>query len=242
MIKAITFDFWYTLCKNRPINLDERIRFIKAALEAQSRATLETDQIRMAMDVARQTWDHAWLNEYRTIGAQEWLLIVLDELRLSLTSEDRQTIERQIEDTILGNPPILTAEIREVLHTLSGPYRLAIISDTGLTPGRVLHQILDQHQIARYFSHFTFSDQLGTSKPHLDNFLSTLKALEVEPCEAVHVGDLLRTDIAGAQQAGMRAVQYIGLNHDNTDPTIKPDAIIESHTQLEALLARWNSP
>jgi ribonucleotide monophosphatase NagD (HAD superfamily) len=61
------------------------------------------------------------------------------------------------------------------------------------------------------------------------------------------VGDLLRTDIAGAQGVGMKAVQYTGITTDDwlaateaPAKTVTPDAVISSHTQLGPLLHRWN--
>ena len=40
-------------------------------------------------------------------------------------------------------------------------------------------------------------------------------ALNAKPEEGVHIGDLLRTDIIGAQGVGMRGVQYVGVNKDD---------------------------
>ena len=54
------------------------------------------------------------------------------------------------------------------------------------------------------------------ASPHVQAFRHTLGELGVSPpCEAAHVGDIQRTDIAGAQAAGMSAVLFIGANnHD----------------------------
>jgi len=41
----------------------------------------------------------------------------------------------------------------------------------------------------------------------------TLEELGVRPGEAAHVGDIQRTDVAGAQAAGMAAVHFIGANN-----------------------------
>jgi FMN phosphatase YigB (HAD superfamily) len=53
------------------------------------------------------------------------------------------------------------------------------------------------------------------------------------------VGDLLRTDIAGAQNVGMQAVQYIGVNHDTgaipsvtPETRIIPDGVLKNLTEL----------
>lgn len=241
MIKAITFDFWYTLYKSQPINMEERLRFLKEEIETKSNLALTMEMVQSVVDIAREAWNRAWITEKRTMGAREWLSIVLSELNVTLHPSDHARIELNIENTILDNMPTLVEEAKTVLPALAGRYPLAIISDTGLTPGRVLYQILEKDKLLDYFSYFTFSDQVGRSKPHPDNFLTTLQALGVRPPEAVHIGDLLRTDIAGAKQVGMRAVQYVGLNYDNASLNITPDAIIYSHTELEPLLHQWNN-
>jgi FMN phosphatase YigB (HAD superfamily) len=95
----------------------------------------------------------------------------------------------------------------------------------------------------------TFSDEVGYSKPHPNSFLRTLETLQANPASAVHVGDLLRTDILGAKAVGMRGVQYIGVNHDQWSTTaeflpqtpIEPDAVINHHTELPALLKKWGN-
>jgi FMN phosphatase YigB (HAD superfamily) len=139
-------------------------------------------------------------------------------------------------------------EVPAMLVELSTRYPLAIISDTGITPGRVLRQILEKDGVLGYFSHLTFSDELGWSKPHPEAFLSTLIALNARPDSAVHIGDLLRTDILGAQSVGMRAVQYIGVNQDDWSMqmeyapkvSITPHAVISHHTELTGLLKQWS--
>ena len=241
MIKAITFDFWYTLYKSKPVKLEERLQFLKRAIEDRSQAELAMERVESAVDIAREAWNLAWINEQRTMGAAEWLSMVLRGLDITLQPDDQTQIELELENTILHNLPILVEEAKVVLPVLAARYPLAIISDTGLTPGRVLYQVLEQDELLGYFSHFTFSDQLGSSKPHPNNFLTTLQALGAGPQEAVHIGDLLRTDIAGAKQVGMRAVQYVGLNHDQTEADIIPDAVIRSHVELEPLLQGWNN-
>ncbi len=239
VIKAITFDFWFTLYQSKPVKMDERLRFLKRSIEAGSDTHLEMAAMQEAFDVGREAWDRAWMDEYRTMGAREWVSIILNELRVSLRPAAQRELELALENTVLNDPPTLVAEARVVLPALADCYALAIISDTGLTPGHILHEVLKRDQVADHFAHMTFSDQLGSSKPHPDNFLHTLQALEVEPHEAVHIGDLLRTDIAGARQIGMRAVQYVGLYQDDAKLEVTPDAVIQNHQELGPLLRYW---
>lgn len=246
-IKAVTFDFWSTLYKSKTVDYSQRLIRLKKDVEQRSGATFEIGQFEAAVKVARDTWSRAWTVEHRTITADEWLEIVLRELGSALDLEHLFEIKTGMENNVLSELPTLVPEAKTVLADLATDYRLAIISDTGITPGRVLRQILKQDGIIDYFTHLTFSDEIGRSKPHPDAFLTTLDALEAEPQAAVHIGDLLRTDIAGAQNVGMRAIQYVGLLDEEailgkvSQPEIIPDAIIKNHTELKPLLWQWNS-
>ncbi|MEW5956498.1 MAG: HAD family hydrolase [Chloroflexota bacterium] len=246
-IKAITFDFWSTLYRSAPVDYAQRLRHLQQAVEQGSGATFEPEQFKAAVTVARDAWTQIWVQEFRTMPANEWLAIMLSELGISLRPEHLRSIQLGMEESVLEDGPTLVPEARAVLSGLSTRYRLGIISDTGLTPGRVLRRLLAQDQILGYFTRLTFSDEVGYSKPHPTVFLATLDALQAEPQAAVHVGDLIRTDIAGAQGVGMRAVQYIGVNEAGSLSTgdapaagVRPDAVIQNYTQLLPLLQQWN--
>ncbi len=248
-IQAITFDFWQTLYKSRAVDYRERTRRLQADLEQAGGKRLTYDQVRTAVKKARNVWSHTWITEQRTLDAGEWLAIMIAELELLVDPVELQKLQAGMETSILEGPPILMEEVPAVLEKLTGQYRLAVISDTGLTPGRMLRHILEQDNIIQYFSHLTFSDELGHSKPHPQSFISALDALNAKPAEAVHIGDLLRTDIAGAQGVGMRGVQYVGAGQDDwsmsmgysPETAVMPDAIIHNHTELLPLLTRWNN-
>jgi putative hydrolase of the HAD superfamily len=80
----------------------------------------------------------------------------------------------------------------------------------GLKIGLLTNSSRDVHAFARHhglevdaavgsFGH-------GKSKPHASIFRAVLELLEVEPADAVMVGDTVEDDIAGAQALGMRAI------------------------------------
>lgn len=244
MIKAITFDFWQTLYQGQKVDYAERLRQLKAKVEQGQGTSFSLEQFQDAVLVARDTWSRTWEEDHRTLSAAEWLEVMLSELGITLASDYLQLIQIDMEESVLQNLPILVAGMDEILQELSSRYRLGLISDTGLTPGRMLRQIMTEDNIIDYFTHLTFSDEIGTSKPHPNNFLSTLEALEARPDEAVHIGDLLRTDVLGAQAVGMRGIQYVGLHQDDmTDLTknVTPDAVISDYTELFSLLEKWNN-
>jgi len=235
-IKAITFDFWATLYKPKTVDYNQRLIQLQKIIEQHSEATFASEQFQAAVKIARDTWSSTWLEEYRTITAAEWLKILLQNLPALLPTTAFQEIQSMLENSVLDDPPMLVPHINTVLPDLANNYKLAVISDTGLTPGRVLRQVLEKDKLTGHFSHLTFSDEVGRSKPHPQAFLTTLNKLGVTPQEAVHIGDLLRTDIAGAKKVGMRTIQYVGVNYDQAEATstadISPDAVVESFSEL----------
>jgi putative hydrolase of the HAD superfamily len=248
-ISAITFDFWQTLYRNRPVDADSRLRQMQSDLLAVSGHSFAVPDIKAAVNVARKAWSTTWVTENRTLTAEEWLTIMLEALNAPVDSSSKKQLATGMEESILQTPPMVIKEVPAMLVELSNQYPLAIISDTGITPGRVLRRILESDGLLGYFSQLTFSDELGRSKPHPDAFLSTLTPMNAKPATAVHIGDLLRTDILGAKSVGMRAVQYIGVNQDDwsmnmehaPEVTVVPDAVINHHTELPALLKQWSS-
>ena len=87
--------------------------------------------------------------------------------------------------------------------------RIGIVCDVGMTASPTLRERLDMFGVLRYFDHWSFSDEVGCFKPWPAVFEHALAGLGVDdPSSAAHVGDSLRTDVAGAQAMGMTAVRY----------------------------------
>ncbi|MBK6438138.1 MAG: HAD hydrolase-like protein [Candidatus Microthrix sp.] len=72
-------------------------------------------------------------------------------------------------------------------------------------------------------------------KPDPRIFTHALEGLGVEPVEAAHVGDLRRTDVAGALGMGITSVRY---RHWRDDVTEAPEAevLLDDHTNLPGIL------
>ena len=73
----------------------------------------------------------------------------------------------------------------------------------------------------------------GKTKPHESIFRAILDLLEVEPGEALMVGDTLEEDIHGALAVGMQAVL---LDRDNRYPEV--EARLRDLTELPSALDR----
>ena len=108
---------------------------------------------------------------------------------------------------ILSALPTVNEGAREILKSLEHRgLHLALICNTGRTPGKMLRLVLDRLALAPFLRVLTFSDEVGLRKPHPEIFWRTLSALGVAPEFAAHVGDDVTTDVAGARGVGMRAV------------------------------------
>ena len=78
--------------------------------------------------------------------------------------------------------------------------RLGLVSNTG----RDLEQFVRHHGLD--VDAALASGAHGKTKPHPTIFLAVLERLEVEPAEAVMVGDSLEEDVEGARALGMRGL------------------------------------
>jgi HAD superfamily hydrolase (TIGR01549 family) len=236
MLKAITFDFWNTLYKAAAYAHPLRRRFL-FELFAKHQIDVSPEQVDAAEDVARRVWNKAWREEYRTPSAAEWVRVMLNELLIELPAADFEALATCYDRSLLdANPgPTLIDGAAETIRRLAQHYRLGVISDSGLSTGRTLREFLIRDQLIEYFTQLSFSDEVGVSKPHPHIFHLTLECLGAQPHEAVHIGDLTRSDIAGAKGVGMWAVRLTA-NYDDADQSVEPDAVLGSYAELEQWL------
>jgi putative hydrolase of the HAD superfamily len=236
MLHVVTFDFWGTLYQNA-FARDARLRLLDKALTChdQSRpwATLEA-----AYHHVWSVWHRVWQEEHRSITFDRWIHEVLTFLEADLPEDTVTGLRKPMEEIYLdGNKPQPVPGVDEVLPRLAQRYRLGVVSDTGLTPGRILRQVLHRDGLLHYFDTLTFSDETGATKPLPKQFLRTLDVLEAQPEEAAHIGDLPETDLVGARGVGMKAVLFLGVSN-RQDGQLLADAVFEEYHELEKVLER----
>jgi putative hydrolase of the HAD superfamily len=213
MIRAVTLDFWNTLMDDfQPPARDELRAARLLEIVAPYGHEPDAEAIRAAFAKAWRHFDKVWFKKARTPTTAESAAVMLRALRIKLPEEARQRVVTMLEEVILESPPRTVEDVPETLPLLAERFALAIVSDAAMTPGRILRRVLELHGLEQWFTAFFFSDEHGWSKPDRRAFLTPLAALGVAPHEAVHVGDMQRTDIAGAQAAGLRAIHFVGVN------------------------------
>jgi HAD superfamily hydrolase (TIGR01509 family) len=96
--------------------------------------------------------------------------------------------------------------------------------------------------LLRYFEARIASSQGGYRKPHPDLFRRALGALDVEPHEAVFVGDRLIDDVSGAKGVGMLAVLTHQYRQEPLESArIAPDAVVRRLAELPAVVERLDA-
>jgi len=237
-IKAISFDFWSTLFTEEPgaflLYQDRRRGFLTSAvLPHRDVAHAELDK---ACLLEAESHNKIWREQHRTALAAERVGRILTHLEVSLPDAALTQLVTNFEENILEHPPVLIDGAREALMELSSHYRMGIISDVGFAPGRVLKRVLEDNGLLDLFDSLVFSDEAGRAKPHIELFERTARSLATAPEAMVHVGDLERTDIIGAKQAGFRAIRFTGITPMEKGETTIADYVTDDLKELPRLI------
>jgi len=235
MLRAITLDYWGTLYQGdyvRPYRLALLGDMLNQA--GQPRAP---DELQAAYAHGWDIFDTIWKEECRSMTIAHWLRELLAFLKADLPAAVQAGLYRPLQEALLERPPALVPGVAEVIPRLAARYRLGIISDVGLTPGRVLRELLRRDGLEACFTTMTFSDEAGATKPRPVVFERTLAALGAAPAEAAHVGDLPETDLVGARGVGMKAILFLGVS-GREDGREMADGVFASYGELEDVLER----
>lgn len=236
-VDAVTFDYWDTLVRADPPPFKRaRLDALVATLAAHDR-TVTADEVEALMGaVFAEEFTPAWQRneQYTAVDAGRSLARRLDVA-------GQGAIEDAVVDAFVSAGETATTELTPgvadaIAVLVDSGVRVGIICDVGLTPSVTLRRALEGHGLLESFGHWSFSDDVGVYKPDATIFRHALDGLgDVDPARAAHVGDLRRTDVAGALAMGMTAVRYTGVADD---PTEGPEGhhVLADHADLPGLL------
>ncbi len=238
-VKAISLDLWGTILddKHPPADTvaysEQRQNFLRRELQSCGH-DFSPQQMRAAYKRAWEYFDHLWEKQI-AFGAAEGLQEMLRYLNAELPPESFQRVQRFFEEAIQHPPPLDNAVA--AVQRLAQKYPLALISDTAWTPGHVLRQIFADYKILDCFRVLIFSGEIGLTKPHPQMFHLALNGLGVQARECLHIGDLQRTDIAGAKAVGMhtawiRRPVYAGNEQQDHGPDVVVSSVMEAADKL----------
>lgn len=207
MLKAITFDFWDTLYKV-PDNMGLSSRRIAAFIQTLHEIGFDPqeDALRQAFFDCWQYANHCQIECGLDITPRGHVEFILAQLHFNLNPVERQKVYDAYTSILVKSHPQLNDGVKETLPRLAEKYKLAVICNTGATPGIILREIMKNDDIFKLFDSVVFSDEVLWAKPNEKIFNYTLEQLHIQNIEAAHIGDNLSTDITGAKRAGMIAI------------------------------------
>ncbi len=236
-VKAVTFDFWNTIACEPPGTMAEaRRRAVASACEACD-IEVEAELLAVSLEGVVSSYHRSWSagTHFHPREGAEMLVRAL-----GIEGAAEEMVAEAFLSAGRGASLDLSPDIRSCLAMLSErEIRLGIVCDVGFTGGELLRDFLDREGLLEHFSGWAFSDEVGHYKPSPHIFEAALAALGVQPNETVHVGDLLRTDIAGAKGVGMRTVRYRGLHDDpGSEGEGEAEFVVDSHSEIPDLIAQ----
>ncbi|HEU0130534.1 MAG TPA: HAD family hydrolase [Mycobacteriales bacterium] len=232
----MTFDFWNTLCFEDRGHLRGRRLAAWSGLLEEAGFGVERERLDRAFDASWERFVARW-----TAGEQfayaEAAEEILEDLGFTVPGDVRDALVeafgRAADDAEIHLAPNAAPALRALK---AAGLRLGIVCDVGMTPSPALRAHLDRHGVLELFDHWSFSDEVGHYKPAREIFEHALAGLGAVPGRTAHVGDLRRTDVAGAIAMGMTAIRYHGIHDDDSQPEPEGHHVVGDHADLPALL------
>lgn len=203
MIKVITFDFYNTLVKFWPPLED-----IQVASCAQKGITVSRDAIRRGYAKADILFNRA--NEEEPLSLRsperrrdffaEYEELILDTAGVPVT----RGLAGEIWDLAIAVPKEFTP-FEETVPTLdalrNAGFGLGVITNLRAD----LDPLIQKTGLTGKLDFSVNSTLVGIEKPHPPIFEEAIRRAKVKPEEMLHVGDQVRSDVAGARSMGMQA-------------------------------------
>jgi len=241
-IKVITIDFWNTLFdSSNGLKRNAARQHVFAGEIAKLDVKISNEEFQNGVKASWDFFNNIWTKQHRTPATIETIEFLWDNLNLPPNYESINIVAKSFAESIIDYPPKLMDGVMNTLEKLKeNQYKIGLISDTGFTPGVILKKVMENAGVLKYFDTFSFSDETGVSKPDNRAFNTILEQLNVTPQEALHIGDIEKTDIIGAKQIGMYAIRFSGdetavLNKNNPKVTIADAEIFHWNDFIPAL-------
>lgn len=209
MVKAVSFDLWFTLIWEKHPEDEEmysrmRIESIISVLKSGG-YDVSAEQVREL---------------YSSLGASRMLMsceevasLILAALGVDSNSKLVSEVAEAYELSTETFKPRENPEARAALSMLKEiGMKIGVVSNTSFS-ARGVRALLKNVGISDYVDVVISSSDVGFVKPQRMIFRELVRSMRVAPSEVVHVGDACVEDVLGALSNGIRAIYYVGLLH-----------------------------
>lgn len=228
-IKLITFDLDDTLWDTAPVIVS-------------AEATLRQWLTEHAPNLGAVPVEHLWAIRERVLNHEPTLKHRISALRRRVLfhaleeagynhAQANQLADQSFEVFLHARHQLeVFPEVLPTLEALANHFALGVVTNGNADVRRL--------GLADYFKFALCAEDIGIAKPDARLFQEALQRGGATPDTAVHIGDHPGDDIAGAQQAGLRAIWFNPAGKA-WEAERAPDAEIRSLTELPRLLASW---
>jgi len=207
-IRAVTFDFWCTLFRDANGAPRQQIR-----IDALQQATGASQEA--VTEALRKVWiefTRSHIEEQRTLYPIDAVHQAENLLNVSLDHDVEEKLAEVFATAILAHSPVPIDDALEAVQTTAQRCPVGIISDSGVSPGSSLRQLLERNGFSDVLTTMVFSDEVGVAKPQALMYETAARDLGVKTEELLHIGDLELTDITGAKAVGAKAALFAEIN------------------------------
>jgi HAD superfamily hydrolase (TIGR01509 family) len=205
--KGIFFDLDGTI-------VDSRDAYVEAATTAFKAIGQKPPQAKAALEIPRRLEQNQPINDIVKADTHKFLAIYL-RTYYAITAEKTKP----------------TPDIATALETLSKKAKLALITMRSV-PKDAITAELEHFGIAKHFTHVVTALDTHKPKPSPEALIKTVKALDVQMCDCIIVGDSVN-DIRAGKAAGAKTIAVLsGLFTRQELANENPDLILENATKL----------
>jgi putative hydrolase of the HAD superfamily len=228
---GISFDFWNTLYGNgdEPERHNRRVNFFYNVVSKYIKTDYNT--IEKAFRASTEYFVHEWQNNFRTPTAPERILYMSDILSVNLKKIDLEKTVDFFGKLIFSVPPVTNRKNLNMVRQLAEKYPLGLISDTGYISGNYIRQFLTDQEMMTPFTSLIFSDEHSHCKPHSSLYKLTCDNLKIQCSHLIHIGDLEKTDVKGANDSGGISIKYTGWQNNSVEKSLAV-YIVNDYNQL----------
>lgn len=192
MIKAIIFDLDNTL-----LDFIKMKQFsVKAAITAMNEAGLAVNEEKAYQDIFDLYIEKGWENQQ---VFDDYLNQTVGKVSNKILAAGIVSYRRAREATLLVYPNVN----KTLIELIKMGIKLAVVSDA---PSREAWMRLYYLNLHHVFDPVLTYDDTGVRKPSEKPFKMALDVLNVEPEEALMIGDWPDRDVVGAKQIGMKTI------------------------------------
>ena len=197
-VKLVSFDVWNTL-------LD--IEAMLSALSESLSEVIEIEEEETARGVALARERIKGMRS-KEAGDPERALEESQELLAEVLGIDVELVRRAAARAVLrvGDKIVLPGAKEALEGVKRRDLKVTVTGNVMFWPGSYTRLLLERFGLMNHIDKTFFADEVKAFKPMREMFEKPLKAFNVRPEEAIHIGDTYAEDFEGALRAGMWAV------------------------------------